>query len=115
MELKFIPVAPMFIRNEIVHANDGHGHSGFREMPIAHYPPTPNGEQLRRLRLNVRNMTLREMAAWLSVDVGSYSAIETGRKTLSDEQWRELLNMVGTRNGVPPASVPQDATEVKRG
>lgn len=69
---------------------DGCGVSEWDE-PI--YPDSPHGSQLRAARMEpYRN--LRETGRLLGLTAEQISGLETGRYTLSDEDWTELFSLL---------------------
>jgi hypothetical protein len=63
--------------------------------PLPKYPESPKGKALRDVRV-VRGLSLREVASAVGLSVVRLGELERGRRTLSEEQWDELLLTVAT-------------------
>lgn len=66
---------------------NGHRFGEFREIEMPEYPPSPKGEELRKLRLQIP-YSLRQAAAVLKVGVVQLSGLERGTITYTtNEEW----------------------------
>lgn len=86
-DLVIHPVAPIGTRRSLTHINRGHADDG---KPLNHswemvdhdaFPPEAEaaGRELRRLRVEVAGLTLREAAKALGISIVQLSDLERGR------------------------------------
>ena len=59
---------------------------------------TPFGKEIRKVRID-KNASLRDMAGDIGVSAAFLSAVETGKKTISDELFRKITKYIGVEEG----------------
>jgi hypothetical protein len=71
----------------------GRGVGGFGPMTLPVYPPHPNGERLRHLRLS-GGLSLHDAAELLGLSAAEFSGLEHGRMTFArDDDWRRAFEV----------------------
>lgn len=105
--LKLLPVQPIGKKSALVI-------SPLRITGVNVYPRSEQGEQLCGLRVGGEPYrTQAEAAALLGLSVRDYSALESGRKTLSSSDWERTFHaLLGLEPVSDPTLFGRDSDEV---
>jgi hypothetical protein len=92
LNLSLIPVEPIvFERSEAF--VDGPGYHALQEILTPVYPCNGYGSLLRAARLD-RRISIRAAAERLGISCAQLSGLEFGKFTLSQTEWREVLETI---------------------
>ena len=80
----------------------GERRGDFTTLAIDAYPPSPMGVALREARV-AANLSLRDAAALLDLDLLELSALERGILNLTASDWQLALSGVAASNAKPKA------------
>lgn len=65
--------------------------SGFRMVAQNEYAPSPNGQRLRAIRVDI-GRSLRDVSKAWDLSVVQVSALELGSMTLTDDEWKRVFD-----------------------
>jgi DNA-binding XRE family transcriptional regulator len=86
----FRPVEPIGTRTAYAHVNRGDKPHYWGPVEFPDFPPSPEGDALRELRMRLR-VTLREAAQYLGLSAVDVSALERGAATAA---WPEVFQAI---------------------
>lgn len=90
-----VPVTPTGTHTGPAFVTERRGRCSYRDITTPVYPPSPQGEDLRRARV-VYGLSLREVATALQLSAEQVNGLERGRYAFDNgDDWARALEVLG--------------------